>query len=325
MKFRNAAFLFDSTILGAESDRLVHGVVSFVGNPLYISAYAKDSMEHFDFTKDNANELKSWLSTPQNRASFAPFLIELYENVSKLGLLTYFIEKDYSAFTYLIGLMYNINTIDYDFHNCIDVLYRAYKSEYDDVIIHGSIDDIIQAFNERIKHIIQKQKGIHSFQNLQKEGIRPLNEQLTVAHLINENNRDDFMLADYYFYSSQILGAFKEKEVHNIFSTKDTALRFEKMTGHLFKSTNVLISENNHSDDFQSVLRFARVIMMYCHYFLEKTIEITDINALSEEDKYFFVLLWMVLQSGNSNLFINGQSYEQIGKLFLSLKKEVDA
>lgn len=325
MNFENVAFLFDSTILGAESDRPVHGVVSFVGNPLYISAYAKDAMNKFDFPGDNANELKTWLSTPQNEAAFAPFMIKLYEDVSKLGLLTYFIEKDYSAFIYLIGLMCNINTIDTDIRNSIDTLYWAYKSKFDDVIVKNSTDDTIKTFNEHIRYIMQTQKGNHSFQNLLKEGCRSLDDQLMVAHLINENNHDAFMLADYFFYSKQIIGTYKEKEVHNVFSTKNTALRFEDMTGRLFKSANVTVSESHPDDDFQCILRFARVIMMFCHYFIEKSIEIKDINRLPEDEKYLFVLIWMILQSGNSNLLINSHSYEHIGELFLSLKTEVNA
>lgn len=325
MNFEYAAFLFDSTIIGYESDWQVHGVVSFVGNPLYISAYAKDAMDKFDFSGDNTNDFKAWLSIPQNEVAFAPFMIKFYEDVSNLGLMTYFVEKDYSAFIYLIGLMCNINTIDADSRNSIDVLYRAYKSEYDGVIVNNSTDETIKAFNEHIRHIIQTQRGNRPFQNLLKEGFRSLDDQLMVANLLNENNHDGFMLADYYFYSKQIISTYMDKEVHNVFSTKDTALRFEEMTGRLFKSVNLTVCGSHPDDEFKSVLRFARVVMMFCHYFIEKIMEIKDINTLSEDEKYLFVLIWMILQSGDSNLFINSYSYDHIDKLFLSIKTEVNA
>ena len=325
MNFENVAFLFDSTILGVESERSVHGVVSFVGNPLYISAYARDVVDKFDFSGDNANELKSWLSIPQNEAAFASFMIKIYGDVSILVLLTYFIEKDYSAFIYLIELVYSINTISTYFHHSIEVLYRAYKSKYDDVIVRNSIDDTIITFNERIKHIIQTQRGNHSFQNLRKEGCRTLNDQLTIAHLINQEKHEDFMLTDNLFYSKQIIGAFKEKGVHEVLTTKNTACRFKEAKGHLFKSADVTVCEGNPDDDFENIQRFARIVMMCSHYFIEKIIEVNDISMFSEEDKYLFVLIWMVLQSGDSNLFINSHSYEHINELFLSLKKDMDA
>ena len=167
MNFENAAFLFDSKVLGTESNNTVQGVISFVGNPLYISSYAKEAIEKFDVSvASEGYNLKDWLSNAKNDKAFSPFLIKLYDDVGKLGMLSFFIEKDYSVFVFLLGLMCNIKSTDEDFRTNADNLYHAYKSEYSDKLVLDDSEDTVAVFNERIHHIIQTQKGFTYFYNL---------------------------------------------------------------------------------------------------------------------------------------------------------------
>ena len=325
MNFENAAFLFDSTVLGCKSDSTVQGVISFVGNPLYISSYAKEALEKFDFpsTFENYN-LKEWLSFAKNEEAFAPFLIKLHDDIGKLGMLSFFIEKDYSVFVFLIGLMCNLKSPDTGFRTNTDNLYHSYKSEYPEILVLDNADDTVKVFNERINHIIQTQKNHQYFQNLLKESGRSLDDQLSLVHRMNKDRQQDFIVADQFFYGNQIIQAYKEKEIHDIYATRSAANRLEEVTGHYFKSANVTISIQNSFDNrFDDVLKFARVVLMFSHHFIERILQTRDIGDLSEEDKYMFVIIWMILQSGDNNLFVNNRSFELIKEVFLSIKEDM--
>lgn len=325
MNFENAAFLFDSTVLGCKSDSTVQGVISFVGNPLYISSYAKEALEKFDFPPASEGyNLKEWLSYAKNEEAFAPFLIKLHDDIGKLGMLSFFIEKDYSVFVFLIGLMCNLKAPDTRFRTNTDNLYYAYKSEYPDTIVLDNADDTVKIFNERINHIIQTQKNHQYFQNLLKESGRSLVGQLSLVHRMNKDRQQDFILSDQFFYGNQIIQAYKDKGIHDIYATRSAANRLEEVTGHYFKSANVTISiQNSFDNTFDDVLKFARVVLMFSHHFIERILQTSDIDNLSEEDKYMFVIIWMILQSGDNNLFINNRSYELIKDVFLSIKEDM--
>lgn len=325
MNFENTAFLFDSTVLGCKSDSTVRGVLSFVGNPLYISSYAKEVLEKFEFPSASENyNLKEWLNYAKNEEAFAPFLIRLYDDIGKLGMLSFFIEKDYSEFFFLLGLMFNLKASDTEFRTNTDNLYHAYKSEYPDTLVHDYADDTVKVFNERINQIIQTQKNHQYFQNLLKESGRSLDDQLSLVHRINKDRQHDFIVADQFFYNIQIKQAYKEKEIHDIYATRSTANRLEEVTGHYFKSANVTIRVQNSFDNrYDSVLKLARIVLMFSHYFIERILQTSDIDDLSEDDKYMFVIIWMILQSGNNDILINNRSYELIKELFLSIKKDL--
>lgn len=326
MNFKNAAFLFDSTILGDELNSLVRGAISFIGNPLYISAYAKEAVDRFAFSTVDEKNLKEWLRNIKNEDEFARFLIKLYEDANRLGLSSFFIEKDYSAFIYLIGLMGEFSVNGSDFRKIIDNLYYAYKAEYNESIIrnNNNIEEIVTVFNERIKHIMTRvQKGQYIFQNLFKESNRSLDEQIAIVHLLNNDWKQDYLLADYFYYSKQIF-AYRENEIHEVYANKKAACRLEEETKRMCKSADVELCISEPEDDFFNVTLFARMLMLCSHYFLEEIIEKKDIELIPEDDKYFFVITWMILQSGDNNMFINGRSYEQIRELFLSLKKDMN-
>lgn len=326
MNFENVAFLFDSTMLGVEMNRTVHGTISFVGNPLYISTYAKEAVGKFDFsTLTDKHDLMEWLTCAQNEDAIGPFLIKLFEDIGNFGLLSFFIEKDYAAFIYLIGLMCTSKISDPDFMSNIDALYRAYKLEYDDKIVRDSVDDTITVFNERIHHILQIQKGNHYFESRLKENNRSLSDQITIAQSIKEDGNHDFMVADYYFYGKQIINAYKEKQIQNIYATDSSAKRIEKVMGDLSQSEKMTLHVCSwQEEDFDYVLKFAQIIMMVSNYFIEKIIETKNIELLSEEDRYLFVIIWMILQNGDNSLFVNSRSYELIKEIFFTIKKDMN-
>ena len=157
-----------------------------------------------------------------------------------------------------------------------------------------------------------------------KESGRSLDEQLSLVHRLNEDRQHDFIVADQFFYGNQIIQAYKEKEIHDIYATRSAAKRLEEVTGHFFKSANVTVSIQNSVDNsFDDVFKFARIVLMFSHYFIEKILQTDDIDDFSEEDKYMFVIIWMILQSGDNNLFVNNSSYELVKEVFLSIKKDM--
>ena len=141
---------------------------------------------------------------------------------------------------------------------------------------------------------------------------------------MNEDRQHDFIVADQFFYGNQIIHAYREKEIHDIYATRSAANRLEEVTGHFFKNVNVSVTVSNSPDDsFDDVLKFAKIVLLFSHYFIERIIQASSVNDFSDEDKYMFVIIWMILQNGDNNLFINNKSYELIKELFLSIKKDM--
>lgn len=324
MNFENAAFLFDSTLLDNSLNSTIHGVISFVSNPIYISAYAKEAADKFDMSTSTSTGLKDWLKIGNNEDAYAPFLIKLYDDIGKFGLLSFFIDKDYSSFIHQISLMFGVSEANYDFKKNLDLIYEAYKSEYNDRIILGSVEETVTEFNERIQQLFKKHKSNHSFINLLNEKIRSLDEQITMARAITDDGKHDYSLADRFFYSKQIISAYKDKGVHDVYATKHAGQQLKEVVSNDTQSIKVNTSSTgDYTEEFEVVTKFVRILMMSTQYFFEKIVDVKNLDSIAEEDKYLFVIIWMILQSGNNDIFINNRSYELIKELFLSIKKDL--
>ena len=59
MKFENVAYLFDTSMLGTGKKNSVYGVLSFVGNSLFVPAYAKETMAQFNVSVTDETALPS--------------------------------------------------------------------------------------------------------------------------------------------------------------------------------------------------------------------------------------------------------------------------
>ena len=326
MNFENVAYLFDSTTFRSELKMTVDGIISFVGNPIYITAYAKDAVDKFDFVSYEGNDFDEWLKVPKNNEAFIPFMLKLYEDVAKLGIVSFFIEKEYSAFVCLLELMCSsINIGDLNFRKYLDKLFLDYQSEYKDSIICDSIDETVTLFNQRIDNLLQIQKGIGSFKSILIENRRELDNQIRILDIIEKVWGTDFRVFDYFFYSNQLIKKYNEAEIKSVYVSSIAAQRFIEMANRSYDTTNIIIRYFSKKDeDYDAVASFARFIMMVSRHYIEKMICAKDIETFSDDDKYLFVIVWMALQSGDSNMFINSRSYEVIKEVFMSLKKEMN-
>lgn len=326
MTFDNVAYLFDTSMLGIEKKNSVYGVLSFVGNSFFVPAYAKETLSQFNVSLTDENVLPEYLSDPEKSESLFNLMIKLYDDVEKLGITSFFIEKDYSAFIYLMGLMLtNIKVDEPNFRTHIDNLYFAYQAAYDDDIKRDCISETVTVFNERIQHLIQTQKEHQFFKTLLNENGRKLSEQISILQLVEKDNESDFMVADYFFYTKQLTEIYKEKGVHDIYASSNVADRFTKAIGQFFKSADVKLNASSQLDDnYETVSQLARILLMISNYYVGKVVNAKDIRKLDEMDRYLFVIVWMILHGGENNMFINGSSYEVIREVFLSLKKGMD-
>ena len=325
MTFENEAFLFDTTIIGTEKTNSVYGVLSFVGSSLYIPAYAKEAISQFNGSVSEGYGISELLNDSEKVESLFNLLIKLYDDVEKLGITSFFIEKDYSAFIYLMGLMVtNVKVDDFDFRTHLDNLYYAYQKTYNDGIKRGGIDETVTQFNQRIQHLLLSQKEHQFLKNLLSESGRRLSEQTAILKLIEKNTDDDFMVADYYFYAKQLIDNYKENDVHNIFASSNAAKRFSEAIGRFFKNTEVSLNINSRNDnDYVAVSRLARLLLLISNHYIGKIIETKEIKDLDDIDKYLFVIVWMIMYGGDNNMFINGRSYDLIKEVFTSLKKDM--
>jgi len=326
MTFDNVAYLFDTSILGNEKKDSVYGALAFVGNSLYISSYAEDTFRNFDFASIEETGFPEWIKSSENNEMLFNFLIKVYDDVDKLGISSFFIEKEYSVFIYLMGLIVtSIRVTEPDFRTHLDSLYYAYQSVYGDGIRQDSIEETVIVFNQRIRHLIQTQKEHHYFKTLLSENGHNLKEQISVLKLLERNNEGDFMVADYFFYAKQMVENFKKDNVHDIYATHNAAKRFTKATNHFFKSNDVKLNiTSQHDLDYEKIYRFAHIILMASNYFVNKILDVSNSKNIDEIDKYLFVIMWMILHGGDNNMFINGRSNELIKELFSSLKKNMD-
>lgn len=325
MNFEKVAYLFDTTILNGGRDSSVYGALSLVGAPLYISTYASEEARKFDNIPFHEDNFAEWLKTPKNSEDIITFMIRLYENIDNLGISSFLIEKEFSVFIYLISLMSNSNMADNPkFRTYLDDIYSAYKLEYPDRIKLDSVDETIVVFNQRIQHILQTQKGHEFFKNMLKENGRALNEQLSVHGLVRLGGKEDFMIADHFLYSQQILKDYQNNGVLNIYATQNAGKRFSEAIDVLDKSPKVDISVNEYNEQRSVISDFAGIMMMSTNHIMEKVLNAKSVDALTEEDKYLLVIVWMIFQNGGSNMFINGKSYNLIKDVFVLLKKEMD-
>lgn len=326
MTFENVAYLFDTTVLGPEKSSSVYGVLSFVGNTLYIPTYAKEAISKFSVYASDEEGISEWLNDPGRSEALFNLLIKLYDDVEKLGISSFFIEKDYSAFIYLMGLMVtDVKVDDPNFRTHLDNLYYAYQTAYNDGIRRDNIAETVTLFNQRIQYLLQTQKEHQYFKNLLREDGRKLSEQILILKMVERDTDVDFMVADYFFYAKQLIDSYKEKEVHDIYASNNVSKRFSELTRRFLKSSEVSLNvTSRHDDNYEMVFWLARIILLISNHYIGKIIETKEIKDLDDTDKYLFVIVWMILHGGDNNMFINGRSYEVIREVFLSLKKDMD-
>lgn len=325
MTFENVAYLFDSSMLGGDKSSSIYGVLSFVGNSLLIPAYAKETVAQLNFSVTDEYDLSELLSDPEKSESLFHLLIKVYDDVEKLGLTSIFIEKNYSAFVYLMGVMAtNIKVDDPNFRTYLDDLYYAYRNEYTDGIKRDNIEETVTIFNQRIQNLLLTQKEHHYFKSLLSESGRKLSEQLSLLKLIEKDNDDAFTLADNFFYAKQLIDTYKKKGVHNVYVSPDSAKRFSDAVGRFLYAPEVCVNKSNQAkEEYVMVSHLARIIMKISNHYMGKIVDTKDIRNLDEMDRYLFVIVWMIMHGGDNNMFINGRSYDLIKDVFMSLKKDM--
>lgn len=325
MTFENVAYLFDTTMLGSEKLSSVYGVLSFVGNSLLIPTYAKETIAELKFSVTDECDLTEWVSDPEKSESLYNLLIKVYDDVDKLGITSFFIEKDYSAFIYLIGLMVtNIKVDEPNFRTYLDNLYYAYQGEYPDGIKRDNLFETVTVFNQRIQHLLQTQKEHQYFNSLLNVNGRKLSDQISALQMVEEGNNDAFMLADSYFYTKQLMDIYKEKGVHNVYVSPNTAKRFSDAVSYFLNTPEMCVNERSQTkEEYVMVSQLARIIMKISNHYMGKIVDTKDIRNFDENDKYLFVIVWMIMHGGDNNMFINGRSYDLIREVFMSLKRDM--
>lgn len=325
MTFENVAYLFDTTMLGTEKPSSIYGVLSFVGSSLYIPAYAKEAISQFNISATEGDSISELLSDPEKSESIFHLLISVYDDVEKLGITSFFIEKNYSAFVYLMGVLASNNKVDdSNFRTYLDNLYCAYQSEYPDGIKRDNIEETVTVFNQRIQSLLQTQKDHHYFKSLLSENACRLSEQLSLLKMIEKDNKDAFTLADDFFYTKQLVDTYKEKGVRNVYVSPDAAKRFSDAVGRFLYAPEVCVNQSGQTkDEYDMVSNLARIIMKISNHYMGKIVDTKDIRNLDDIDKYLFVIVWMIMHGGDNNMFINGRSYNLIKEVFVSLKKDM--
>lgn len=325
MTFENVAYLFDSSMLGGDKSSSIYGVLSFVGNSLFIPAYAKETVAQLNFSVTDEYNLSEVLNDPEKSESLFHLLINVYDDVEKLGITSFFIEKNYSAFVYLMGVIAsNIKIDDPYFRTYLDNLYYAYQNEYSDGIKRDNIEETVTIFNQRIQDLLQTQKEHHFFKSLMSESSRKLSEQLSLLNMIEKDNYDAFTLADNFFYTKQLINTYKEKGVHSVYVSPDAAKRFSDAMGRFLYAPEVCVNESSQAkEEYVMVSHLARIIMKISNHYMGKIVDTKDIRNLDEMDRYLFVIVWMIMHGGDNNMFINGRSYDLIKDVFMSLKKDM--
>lgn len=325
MTFENVAYLFDSSMLGGDKSSSIYGVLSFVGNSLLIPAYAKETVAQLNFSVTDEYDLSEVLNDPEKSESLFHLLIKVYDDVEKLGITSFFIEKNYSVFVYLMGVMVtNVKIDDPYFRAYLDNLYYAYQNKYSDGIKRDNIEETVTLFNQRIQNILLTQKEHHYFKSLLSESCRKLSEQLSLVKMIEKDNNDPFTLADNFFYTKQLMDIYKEKGVHSVYVSPDAAKRFSDAVRRSLYEPEVCVNKSSQAkEEYVMVSHLARIIMKISNHYMAKIVDTKDISNLDEMDRYLFVIVWMIMHGGDNNMFINGRSYDLIKDVFMSLKKDM--
>lgn len=323
MNLEKVAYIFDTSILGECQNCPVNMVLSFACSPLYLKAYAKEAAEKIDLSSLDSCNFYEWLKLPKNSDSLAPFLMKLYDDFGKLGASTFFIEKDYTLFLYLVGVMMpSIDISNQDFSTKLDKLFYDYQSNYNDGLYQKTIEETVSIFNHRIEHLLIANKD-YTFKAFFREKRRQESDQiLLLKHFEKDSN--NFFLVDYFFYVKQLFDIIQQNEIDVIWASLNVSDRFQEAKRHFTNIPEIRINIDTGIDEVgEYVHSFARLILNLANYFIERVYS-ADLETLDDEDKYLFLILWMIFQSGDNYMFINNRSYEKMRDVIMSFKKDLN-
>lgn len=139
----------------------------------------------------------------------------------------------------------------------------------------------------------------------------------------------DFSIVDYIHFTSRLYEIYNKTNIESIYAyehAKDLLSTLSK-TGILSNSNIIQLAKNNitlFSNNEPANILF-RFLIILSDYIFSKLTEAKSINDFSEYDKYIFISVWNLFQSGDCNMIFNKHIYSIIKDLFSSIKKELNA
>lgn len=327
MNFDKIAYLFDSTMLGDKQNQSVTVVQSYVHNPLYIQDYAKEFFEKYQIPTNVDEIFNEWIETDENSETLVNSLMKLYDDFGNLGVSSIFIERDYTLFLYLIGVMIPSSEIsDPGFRSHLDDLYSDFQRFESNGILKDSVIETVTGFNDAMAYLLKNHKEHQLIKNIFFEKSRKIEDQISLLQHIEKEGYGPFMAIDYFFYIKQLLDVYKQNGVKHVLTTSNFANRFEEVMKRFNKNTDYDIEINSEfrKEEDKIVYDFERFIMTLSNFFIQKVLSITNVEVIEEDDKYLLAILWLIFQSSDNNyMFINSHSYEMMQNVIISLKKEM--
>ena len=329
MIFNNSLYFIDSNMIAKNNELSVYGIISICSNPTYLQLLSKQVIENLNLVNIDKENFAIWIKEEEHIMTVINMLSLLKNNKKQISISSYFTDRLYCKFIYFFNLAI-LNQITYN-ENIITDIEKLYKGCRKDLLINldnkASINQL-EEFNSYIKQNINC-KDYSYIKNIISNDYRSITEQLQLLNNERKVVATDFSIVDYIHFTSRLCEIYNKTNIESIYAyehAKDLLSTLSK-TGILSNSNIIQLVKNNitlfNNNEPANIL--FRFLIILSDYIFSKLTEAKSINDFSEYDKYIFISVWNLFQSGDCNMIFNKHVYSTIKDLFASIKKELNA
>ena len=322
MEFQNnVALLYDSFILNQEKSK-IYSVLSFTGNAAYIKALASDLINDFSINEIEDIDIELLLHDMQKSVRLLALLGKLSENKDKVGFVSYFVDKDYGLYLFLMGLLFP-NLVDSSENKAgfIDFVYKQYSKKTNNNDGEINVYENFEILNRYVKGLINTHSEYSQNRSYYVDNSEKVANLATALESLYSSNVSDKLLSEFIFYSHDIIKIYQSLGVNDIRSTRNAGERLHSVVRLMPDKESLNISFLTDDDSNDYVRKLAIVLLKLVEYNMRNLYKVKDIRDLSENDRYLFVIVWSLFQGKKNEWMFSKDIFQKIRELFESVKK----
>ena len=325
MEFQNnVALLYDSFVLNQVRSR-IYSVLSFTGNAAYINALASDLINDFGLAGIEDADIKTWVDDAQRGVKLLALLGKLAENKDKIGIISYFVDKNYGLYLFLLGMLFpEIDKAGDDIAGFIEYVYKHYskKTIRDD----GDIDlkDSFEILNHYVKGLVCTQTEFAKYRPYYTDNSEKVDNLLNALKTVYSDDIPEKLLSEFMFYSKDIVKKYQSLGVNDVRCTKNAGERLQSTIRLMTNNDSINISFTLENDNSDGVRKLVTILLKLVEYNMCKLYDTKDVKDLTENDRYLFVIVWSLFQGKKNEWMFSKDVFQKIRDLFESVKKELN-
>ena len=325
MEFQNnVALLYDSFVLNQVRSKL-YSVLSFTGNAAYINALASDLINDFGLIEIEDADIKKWIDDAQRSVKLLALLGRLAESKDKIGIISYFVDKNYGLYLFLFGMLFpEIDKAGDDITALIEYVYKHYskKTFRDD----GAIDlkDNFEILNHYVKGLVYTQTEFAKYRPYYTDNSRKVEDLINALKTVYSDDIPDKLLSEFMFYSKDIVKKYQSLGVNDVRCTKNAGERLQSAVHLMTNCDSISFSFIHENDNKDNVRKLVVILLKLVEYNMCKLYDTRDVKGLTENERYLFVIVWTLFQGKKNEWMFSKEIFHKIRDLFESVKKELN-